>query len=86
MAILALVAAACLTQDDPRLAARLKELESSDVRVVYRAVERLAEIGQAALPSLETHQKTAPARVDRPRVNCSGWLPGRSPPNVQSGA
>jgi hypothetical protein len=72
MRILALAVAAWLAppgggQDDARLAAGLKDLESPEVRTVYRAVARLAEFGEGALRSLEAHQAAAPARV-RPYV------------------
>lgn len=45
---------------DDRLAGLLKEAEASDIRAAYRAVERLADLGPAALAAIEAAAKAAP--------------------------
>lgn len=52
---------------ETEITARLKDLGSADVRTVYRAVERLTQLGDAALPALDAHLRQA-ARPVRPYV------------------
>ena len=68
-----------------RVAALLRDLESAELRNVYRSVSRMAALGEAALPAIEARAKTIQGRsrdyleLAAAEIRCAPLLAGLPP-------